>query len=102
MDKTIDVVAILLATLLLAIAIDRGIPNSLEAFAYRLERWSCAVVALLRLGAQKLRERHAAIERAERQRRAEEREVQTQFVIALDSPISGFLASSRGARDRSR
>lgn len=102
MDKTIDVVAILVATLLMAIAIDRGIPNSLDALAYGLERWSRAAVALLRLGAQKLRERHVAIERAERQRRAEERELQTRFVIALESPISELLASSRGARDRSR
>ena len=41
MDTTINVIAVLIATLLLAIAIDRGVPNSLDALAY----WVDAVVA---------------------------------------------------------
>ena len=79
MDTTINVIAVLIATLLLAIAIDRGVPNSLDALAYWVERWSRGIVKLLRFSAESLRARHVSIEQAERERAVECPPVQNDY-----------------------
>jgi hypothetical protein len=84
MGATMNVIAMLVATLLLAIAIDRGVPNSVDALAYWIERWSRAFVALLRFAAKKLRQRHISIELAERERGAHSSEAQAQYALARD------------------
>lgn len=84
MDTMMNAVAMLAATLLLAIAIDRGIPNSLDATAYWLERCSRAFIAFLRFTANKLRERHLSIEKAERERQGQSRELQSDFIFVRE------------------
>jgi hypothetical protein len=84
MGTTTNVIAMLGMTLILAIAIDRGVPNSIDALAYFIERTARALVALLRAAAKRLRERHVAIERAEHERLAQSREAQTQYVLVRD------------------
>src|SRR5438270_11052732 len=68
MGTTTNVIAMLVATLLLAIAIDRGVPNSIDGLAYVVERAARVLVACLRAASKRLRERHVAIERAEYER----------------------------------
>jgi hypothetical protein len=67
-----DIVVVLLTlagTTVIALAIDRGVPNMLESAANMLEDVTARVVASLRGAAAKLRERHAQIEALNAQRR---------------------------------
>jgi hypothetical protein len=68
MNDTVLVLFTLGGTFVLAMAIDRGVPNMLEAAADILEDGAASVVASLRAAALKLRERHTQIEAANRQR----------------------------------
>ncbi|HET8548618.1 MAG TPA: hypothetical protein VFL57_11465 [Bryobacteraceae bacterium] len=62
------VIALLGGTFVLALAIDRGVPNTLEAAADIIEAFATRAVANIRRCAVKLRARHAEIERANRRR----------------------------------
>jgi hypothetical protein len=68
MNDTVVVVAILGGTFVLALAVDRGVPNALESAAYMLEDVAAASVSYLRNAADKLRQRHGQIEAANRRR----------------------------------
>jgi hypothetical protein len=70
MNDTVMVMLILAGTIVVALAIDRGIPNALESAADSLEDVAAGMVASLRATAAKLRERHAEIEATNRQRRS--------------------------------
>lgn len=73
MDLTIYALAIILTgTLLLAFAIDRGIPNTMDSLAFAVERCSRAVVKYMRQFAERLRARHNAIQMAHRERLEQE------------------------------
>ena len=68
MNDTFVVLLILGGTFLVALAVDRGIPNTLESVAYLVEEVAAAWVVCLRRAAEKLRERHAHIEAHNRRR----------------------------------
>jgi hypothetical protein len=68
MDDILIVLFVLGSTIVIALAIDRGIPNTLESAADILEAFAAGVVTTLRAAAVKLRERHAQIEATNRQK----------------------------------
>jgi hypothetical protein len=69
MNDVLIVLFILDSTIVIALAIDRGIPNTLESAANILETFAEGLVMSLRKAAVKLRERHAQIEATNRQNR---------------------------------
>jgi hypothetical protein len=68
MNDTVVVLLTLGGTFVLALAVDRGVPNGLESAAFMLKDIAGALVASLRHVAEKLRHRHAHIEAANRRR----------------------------------
>ena len=60
--------SILGGTLLLAFAIDRGIPNVLDSAAYHIERIAASSTSALRWTARRMRDRHARIAQQNRSR----------------------------------
>jgi hypothetical protein len=73
MNDTLVVLLILGGTFLLALAVDRGIPNMLESAAYMVEDFAAAFVVCLRQAAGKMRQRHAHIEADNRRRQTRTR-----------------------------
>lgn len=61
-------ICVLALTLALVVAVDRGIPNTMDSCAYHLERLSRRIVAAVRKTAERLRQRHRNVEVLNRQR----------------------------------
>jgi hypothetical protein len=70
MSSEMAAIATLAITLVLALLVDRGAPNILESLAFGVEGAAAWTVTALRRSAAALRKRHAAIERAHRERMA--------------------------------
>jgi len=68
MSTVFFALSVLGATLALALAVDRGIPNMLDSTAYHLEVLSRRTVAAIRRAARQLRQRHLDVENANRDR----------------------------------
>jgi hypothetical protein len=70
MSPEIAAIVTLVITLILAVVVDRGVPNILESIAFVVEDISRWIVAMLRRSARGLRERHRSIEVANQKRMA--------------------------------